>query len=107
MRDKNGKSHNKDILYLLQEVHKRFPDGVPLLDPVEDLCIKDERLKSIVRKIEAFEKRMYKHPLHTREDSQEIYKLCERKMKVSIDSAVGAPRLGKFFNVFLGSWRLM
>ena len=63
----------------IQEVNKRFPDGIPLLDPVEDMNIKDERMKSIVRKIEAFEKRMYKHSLHKRDDMSDVYKLIGSK----------------------------
>lgn len=34
---------------LIQEVKKRFKDGLPLLDPIDDMGIKDEGLKSIVR----------------------------------------------------------
>jgi hypothetical protein len=30
-------------------VKKRFKDGLPLLDPIDDMGIKDEGLKSIVR----------------------------------------------------------
>lgn len=33
----------------IQEVKKRFKDGLPLLDPIDDMGIKDEGLKSIVR----------------------------------------------------------
>lgn len=32
-----------------QEVKRRFSDGLPLLDPVEDMGIKDEGLKTVVR----------------------------------------------------------
>ena len=32
-----------------QEVKRRFPDGLPLLDPVEDMGIKDDGLKTVVR----------------------------------------------------------
>ena len=31
-----------------QEIQRRFPDGLPLLDPVEDMGIKDENLKKVV-----------------------------------------------------------
>ena len=31
----------------LEETKKRFPDGLPLLDPVEDMNIKDENLKKV------------------------------------------------------------
>ena len=33
----------------IQEVIRRFPDGVPLLDPIEDMNIKDEQFKKIIR----------------------------------------------------------
>ena len=33
----------------IREVIRRFPDGVPPLDPVEDMNIKDEQFKKIVR----------------------------------------------------------
>ena len=32
-----------------QEVEKRFPDGIPLLDPIEDMGIKEKGLKEVVR----------------------------------------------------------
>jgi len=36
-----------------QEVKRRFPDGLPLLDPIEDMGIKDDGLKTVVRVSEA------------------------------------------------------
>ena len=32
-----------------QEVEKRFPDGLPLLDPVEDMGIKEKGMKEVVK----------------------------------------------------------
>eukprot|EP00111_Clytia_hemisphaerica_P011285 TCONS_00033042-protein len=63
----------------LQETQKRFPDGLPLLDPIEDMNIKDDELKKIVRKIEALEHRLYSHPLHKDKDMQNLYTLCQQK----------------------------
>jgi ATP-dependent RNA helicase DOB1 len=31
------------------EVHRRFPDGVGLLDPVENMNIKDDKFKELVK----------------------------------------------------------
>ena len=36
------------ICCCLQEVLRRFPDGLPLLDPIEDMGIKDHDLKKLV-----------------------------------------------------------
>ena len=33
----------------VQEVQRRFPDGVPLLDPVENMNIKDDKFKELVK----------------------------------------------------------
>ena len=41
----------------LVEVEKRFSDGVPLLDPVEDMKIREPEFEECVRKIEALEQR--------------------------------------------------
>lgn len=37
------------VLKTLQEVKKRFPNGLPQLDPIEDMKIKDKSLQDIVR----------------------------------------------------------
>lgn len=42
----------------LQEQQKRYPDGLPQLDPVEDMNLNDEELVKAVRQIEQLEKRL-------------------------------------------------
>ena len=37
------------FIQCLQEVKRRFPDGLPLLDPIEDMGIKDDGLKTVIR----------------------------------------------------------
>ena len=61
---------------------RRFPDGYPLLDPIEDMNIKDDQLKKIVRKIEALEHRMYNHPMHKDPELEQLYDLCAKKANV-------------------------
>lgn len=68
----------------MQEVQKRFPDGIPLLDPIDDMGIKDPALKKVIQKVEAFEHRMYTHPLHSDPNLESVYSLCERKALVSL-----------------------
>ncbi|KAJ3757287.1 antiviral helicase [Lentinula raphanica] len=46
------------------ETQRRFPDGIPLLDPIKDMGIVDENFKLLVQKIEAMEDKLYKSPLH-------------------------------------------
>ncbi len=67
----------------IQEVQRRFPDSLPLLDPIEDMGIKDEVLKRVVEKVEAFEERMYSHPLHKSPELSRLYSLYEEKAKIA------------------------
>lgn len=94
-KDLRSKDNRRAVLLSMQEVFSRFPDGVPLLDPVEDLGIRDDRLLAIVRKIEAFEQRMYQHPLHENKHLKNIYKQCEEKMKIAAEIKEAKKQLKK------------
>jgi ATP-dependent RNA helicase DOB1 len=37
------------VLKSIMEVKKRFPEGIPQLDPIENMGIKDEGFKKLVR----------------------------------------------------------
>ncbi|BFZ16903.1 hypothetical protein BsWGS_19942 [Bradybaena similaris] len=71
------------VLKSLQEVEKRFPDGLPLLDPIEDMGIKDRTLGDTIKKIEAFEQRLYSHPLHKDSRLTELYDQFDQKAKIA------------------------
>jgi len=66
----------------MQEVKKRFPEGVPLLHPVKDMKIKDESFDKLVNTIEMFEKRLYEHPLHSDPELESLYNKYTEKLKV-------------------------
>ncbi|CAG9938570.1 unnamed protein product [Clonostachys rosea f. rosea IK726] len=56
---------NKDLVSKsLEEVKRRFPDGMPVLDPLENMEITDESFKKLLRKIEVLESRLLANPLH-------------------------------------------
>ncbi|KAK3683460.1 rRNA-processing arch domain-containing protein [Podospora appendiculata] len=48
----------------VEEVSRRFPDGIPILDPLENMGINDESFKKLLRKIEVLESRLILNPLH-------------------------------------------
>ncbi|XP_029548060.1 exosome RNA helicase MTR4 [Salmo trutta] len=77
--------NRQSMLKSIQEVQKRFPDGVPLLDPIDDMGIKDPGLKKIIQKVEAFEHRMYSHPMHSDPSLEAVYSLCEKKALIAGD----------------------
>uniref|UniRef100_A0A131XF32 Putative cytoplasmic exosomal rna helicase ski2 dead-box superfamily protein n=1 Tax=Hyalomma excavatum TaxID=257692 RepID=A0A131XF32_9ACAR len=82
-QDLKSADNRAAVLKSIREVEERFPKGIPLVDPFEDLNIKDANMKEVVKKIEAFENRMYAHPLHSHPDLPRIYAEYEKKMKVA------------------------
>ena len=48
----------------IKEVKKRTKSNLPLLDPVEDMNIKDKNLVEIVKKIESVEEQILQHEGH-------------------------------------------
>ncbi|RWS12921.1 superkiller viralicidic activity 2-like 2 [Dinothrombium tinctorium] len=54
------KSHDsrESVRKTLNKVYKEFSNKVPLLDPIEDMKIKDKEFLSLVTKIEAYERRL-------------------------------------------------
>ncbi|XP_049909882.1 exosome RNA helicase MTR4 [Epinephelus moara] len=83
------------MLKSIQEVQKRFPDGVPLLDPIDDMGIKDPALKKVIQKVEAFEHRMYTHPLHSDPNLESVYSLCGKKALIAADVRTAKRELKK------------
>lgn len=76
--------NRQSVLKSIAEVKKRFTSEnnktkIPLLDPIEDMKIKDKEFLSIVKKIESYEKQLEKY---SGVDSNAI-KLYENKMQVS------------------------
>ncbi|TFY60200.1 hypothetical protein EVJ58_g5300 [Rhodofomes roseus] len=65
----------------VQEVQRRFPDGVPLLDPVQDMEIKDDKFKALVKKIDLMESKLVSSPLHKDSRLPELYTAYKRKQE--------------------------
>ncbi|XP_076140739.1 exosome RNA helicase MTR4 [Alosa pseudoharengus] len=84
-KDLRPYDNRQSMLKSIQEVQKRFPDGLPLLDPIDDMGIKDPALKKVIQKVEAFEHRMYSHPLHSDPSLEAVYTLCEKKALIAGD----------------------
>lgn len=57
-------SVRKQVLKSKREVERRFPDGLPVLDPIENMNITDDSFKKLLRKIEVLESRLLANPLH-------------------------------------------
>jgi superfamily II RNA helicase len=67
----------------LVEVARRFPGGVPLLDPLEDMHIQTEEFKGLVAKAVSVQERIEKSPFHVAADKEERYKSYQRKLELN------------------------
>lgn len=63
----------------ITEVQRRFPDGITMLDPVQNMGIKDAKFTTLVQKLEAMENKMFSSPLHSRPDLPSLYTLFSKK----------------------------
>ncbi|RDB20630.1 ATP-dependent RNA helicase mtr4 [Hypsizygus marmoreus] len=61
------------------EVQRRFPDGIPCLDPIQNMGITDDGFKMLVQKIAAMEQKLFAHPLHNDPRLPQLYTLYTQK----------------------------
>ncbi|TFK65981.1 antiviral helicase [Pluteus cervinus] len=61
------------------EVHRRFPDGIALLDPMNNMGIKDDKFKALIKKIEVMEGKLSSNPLHNDPQLASLYTLYAKK----------------------------
>ncbi|KAK3344301.1 rRNA-processing arch domain-containing protein [Lasiosphaeria hispida] len=67
----------------VEEVGRRFPDGIPILDPLENMGISDESFKKLLRKIEVLESRLVANPLHNSPLLPELWKQYSTKVALT------------------------
>jgi len=70
------------VLRSIEEVEKRFPDGLPLIDPVKDMKITDSKFETLLKNISMFEQRLKQNQIHNSSDAQRLYELYERKAQL-------------------------
>ena len=74
--------NRKSVLKTIQEVKRRFKDGVPLLNPITDMNINLPEFAEIVKKIDNLEKQMMEHPLHGEKELPNLYQQYSKKSEV-------------------------
>ncbi|ESW32214.1 hypothetical protein PHAVU_002G303000 [Phaseolus vulgaris] len=72
----------QSVLLALHELINRFPGGIPKLNPVKDMDVRDSEIVEVVNQIEEIEKKMFAHPMHKHQDVDQI-KCFERKAEVN------------------------
>ncbi|KAG0627922.1 hypothetical protein M758_2G238400 [Ceratodon purpureus] len=72
----------QSVFMAVQELERRFPDGFPKLDPIEDMGIDDEDFVKIVKEIEVEEKKLLAHPLFKSEKEADCFAAFQRKAEL-------------------------
>uniref|UniRef100_A0A183DGC7 rRNA_proc-arch domain-containing protein n=1 Tax=Gongylonema pulchrum TaxID=637853 RepID=A0A183DGC7_9BILA len=74
---------------------KRFNNIIPLLDPLNDMKIKDPTLYENITKLEALERRYTAHPLRASSNFNDIYKKYEQKLELEAELKAAKAELKK------------
>lgn len=78
-KDLRSRDARQQVKGRLNEVFRRFPakgkdaKGIPLLDPIKDMKIKDESFKTLLGKIALLEQRLTESPLHGSKELSALY----------------------------------
>lgn len=81
-RDLTSADNRNTARKSLDEVQRRFPDGLPIVDPLENMEIKDDSFKTLLRKIEVLESRLVGNPLHESPRLPELYEQYAAKVNL-------------------------
>jgi ATP-dependent RNA helicase DOB1 len=81
-KDLHPADQRNNVRKSLEEVKRRFPDGIAVLDPIENMGITDESFKKLLRKIEVLESRLLSNPLHNSPRLPELYNQYATKMEI-------------------------
>lgn len=81
-KDVSSQTELDKIQRSLLEVQRRFPDGLAILDPVENMEIIDNSFKELLRKIEAMESRLVSNPLHNSPRLEGLYNQYAEKVAI-------------------------
>jgi ATP-dependent RNA helicase DOB1 len=73
----------KKVQQALAEVRRRFPDGLAVLDPIENMKITDNSFRELLRKIEIMESRLVANPLHLSPRLEGLYNQYAEKMQLT------------------------
>ena len=67
----------------IEEVKKRFSDGLSCLDPIENMQITDDGFRRLLSKIERLESRLLANPLYNSPRLPQLYNAYAEKQKMS------------------------
>ncbi|KAF2665334.1 antiviral helicase [Microthyrium microscopicum] len=81
--DLRSTDQRNKVFQHLDAVKRKFPDGVPILDPIENMGIKDDSFKRLLRKIELLESKLLANALHNSPRLPELYNRYSARVEIS------------------------
>ncbi|KAJ3039815.1 ATP-dependent RNA helicase mtr4 [Rhizophlyctis rosea] len=81
-KDMRSAENRMQLWKSLKEVHRRFPDGPPMLDPIEDMGIRDDGFVKLIKRTAILETKLRENPLHTDPDLPSLYEQYELKLSL-------------------------
>ncbi|KAH7431683.1 hypothetical protein KP509_08G061100 [Ceratopteris richardii] len=76
----------QSVYMAIEELHKRFPEGLPKLDPVEDMNINDPGFLKIVKEIQSEEQKLFAHPLFKSDQEVDYYSLFQKRAQLTAEA---------------------
>eukprot|EP00941_MAST-03F_sp_MAST-3F-sp1_P002910 g2910.t1 len=82
-KDLRQSSKRENVRQSICEVKRRFPDGLPLLDPIEDLGIEDKAFLDTIKRVEILQEQLITSPFANESDKEERFELFKRKILIN------------------------
>ncbi|KAJ1654673.1 ATP-dependent RNA helicase mtr4 [Dispira simplex] len=82
-KDLKRAENRRSVCIQMNEVQRRFPDGIPDLDPVDNMNIKSDEFKSLLKRIGMLEEKVKYHPLATDKGLPELLTRHQKKAELA------------------------
>eukprot|EP01122_Echinamoeba_exundans_P012015 TRINITY_DN4942_c0_g1_i1.p1 TRINITY_DN4942_c0_g1~~TRINITY_DN4942_c0_g1_i1.p1 ORF type:complete len:1148 (-),score=326.50 TRINITY_DN4942_c0_g1_i1:30-3077(-) len=105
-KDLRSQDAMKSLWKRIEELQARHPDGLPQLDPIEDMQITDESFKKIVEKVRTLEERLHENSLWPRRKEPAVdalYGRFEKKTKLRTEIKALKKQIKKADNIIMKS----
>ncbi|KAI1245219.1 hypothetical protein MGN70_012109 [Eutypa lata] len=100
VKTREEKEAIRELMYKsLKETERRFPDGIPILDPIENMNITDEGFKKLLRKIEVLESRLLANPLHGSPLLPDLWEQYSKKIGIIDDIKAHKKKIAKAHSI--------
>ncbi|CAE6455913.1 unnamed protein product [Rhizoctonia solani] len=93
-KDLRPVSARETLWKVVTEVKRRFPKGIALLDPINNMNIKDVKFKELVERIATLERQLEGHALHSDPRLPTLYDAYAQKQDLSAQIRVLKKTLG-------------